>query len=57
LQEQFAPGALYHFYFHSEDGSTYNGVLTTASVAKNWYYIAIDAFLTQVRGEGKEKGN
>jgi len=58
LQEQFAHGALYHFYFRSEDGSTYNGVLTTASVDKNWYYSATDAYSTPVMGEkrgGKKK--
>jgi hypothetical protein len=58
LQEQFAHGALYHFYFRSEDGSTYNDVLTTASVDKNWYYTATDAYSTRVMGEkrgGKKK--
>jgi hypothetical protein len=44
---------MYHFYFRSEDGSTYNGVLTTASVDKNWYCIATDACSTRVRGEKK----
>jgi hypothetical protein len=53
-------GAFYHFYFCSEDGSTYSGVRTTASVDINWYYTATDCMLfTQTRGlkREKEKGN
>jgi len=46
---------LYHFYFRFEDGRTYNGVLTMASVHKNWYYIARAAYSTQARGEGVRK--
>jgi hypothetical protein len=56
LQEQFANGALCHFYFRSEDGSTYNSVPTTASVDKNGTILQQMQLYT--RGEkkgGKEK--
>jgi hypothetical protein len=43
-------GALDHFYFCSEDGSTYSGVRTTTSVDKNWYYTATDACSLRKRG-------
>jgi hypothetical protein len=36
-------GALHHFHYCSEDGSTYSVARTTLSVDKNWYYTATDA--------------